>query len=182
MYVITFARVVQSSPRRGSRHPVRVPVPGRGRLHIAAHRIRSLPGLDLHWLSQPLPGYGGIGSGWVRQQVSDSDSSSEWQYVGEWYTSGSNTCVYSRPEGRNFSEAELAATEHHVITSNRRWREEEFLIPRHLTSGTQRLQVKIEYVPNHKELFPGHPYPHENLWSESRYWVYCYQLPTIQLE
>ncbi len=107
---------------------------------------------------------------------------SEWNYVGEWYTSGSNTCVFSKPRGRIFTDAELAPTEHNIITSNRRWREEEFLIPRHLTEGLKELDVKIEFIPNSRELFPGQKYPGESAWSESRYWVYCYQMPEVNFE
>jgi hypothetical protein len=103
-----------------------------------------------------------------------------WNAVGEWYTAGSNTCVYSRPTGRNFSEAELAPTEHNVITSNRRWREEEFLLPRHFTEGVEKLEVRLEFIPNNKELYPGFPFPAPTAWSESRYWVYCYKMPEIR--
>ena len=49
--------------------------------------------------------------------------------------------------------------------------QEEFLIPRHLTEGVKRLAIKIEYVPDDRELFPGHPFPTESAWSESRYCV-----------
>jgi len=111
---------------------------------------------------------------WVRPDKTDA----EWQYVGRWYTAGSNTCVYSYPR----SEGELGKTQHTIITSNRRWREEEFLIPRHLTEGVTRLQIKIEHVPDNRELFPGRPFPAESLWSESRYWVYCYKMPKVTLE
>jgi hypothetical protein len=85
--------------------------------------------------------------------------------------------VYSRPPGDNFSEAELAPTEHNIITSNRRWREEEFLIPQHMTEGIERLSVRIQHVPDDRPLYPGFPFPAKNAWSESRYWAYCYQLP-----
>jgi hypothetical protein len=109
--------------------------------------------------------------------VKPAGASTPWQYVGVWYTAGSNTCVHSRPAGENFSSAELAPTEHNVITSNRRWREEEFLIPRHLTEGVEQLRIRIEHVPDNRPLYPGHPFPVENAWSESRYWSYCYRLP-----
>jgi hypothetical protein len=101
----------------------------------------------------------------------------EWNYAGEWYTAGSNTSVYSRPRGESFTEAELAPTEHHIITSNRRWREEEFIIGRDLSEGIQKLDIKIEHIPNTKELFPGTAFPEESKWSESRYWTYSYVLP-----
>ena len=112
---------------------------------------------------------------WVRPDKPEA----EWQYAGQWYTAGSNTCVYSNPYVKEVYE--LAATEHHVITSNRRWREEEFLIGRQLTEGVKRLEVKIEFIPNTKELFPGQPFPAESAWSESRYWVYCYKMPKVTL-
>ncbi len=109
--------------------------------------------------------------------VKPADSDSSWELVGEWYTAGSNTCVHSRPPGDNFSAAELAPTEHNVVTSNRRWREEEFLIPHHLTDGVKQLRVRIEHVPDSRPLYPGHPFPVKNAWSEARYWAYCYRLP-----
>lgn len=100
-----------------------------------------------------------------------------WQFVGQWYTAGSNTCVYSYPR----KEGELGKTQQIVITSNRRWREEEFLVPRHLTEGVGRLEIKIDFIPSDKQLFPGHPFPAESAWSESRYWAYCYKLPEVKL-
>ncbi len=111
---------------------------------------------------------------WVREDRAAAD----WQYVGEWYTAGSNTCVYSYPQ----EAGELGATEHNVITSNRRWREEEFLIPGHLTKAMERLQVRIEFVPDTRELFPGHPFPKDSAWSEAQYWAYCYKMPVVRLE
>ena len=107
--------------------------------------------------------------------VKSDKPDAEWTFVGFWYTAGSNTCVYSYPK----SEGELGKTEHHIVTSNRQWREEEFLIPRHLTEGVEKLAVKIEFVPNDKELFPGQAFPVETAWSESRYWVYCYKMPIL---
>ena len=53
----------------------------------------------------------------------------EWQPAGVWYLAGSNTCVYSNPKD------ELGATQHVVQTSNRRFRDDEFLVPRALTQG-----------------------------------------------
>jgi hypothetical protein len=109
--------------------------------------------------------------------VRPAGSETPWEQVGVWYAAGSNTCVHSRPPGANFSEAELAPTEHNVVTSNRRWREEEFLIPRRLTRGHARLAIRIEHVADERPLFPGHPYPMKSAWSEGRYWAYCYRLP-----
>jgi hypothetical protein len=109
--------------------------------------------------------------------VRPANSGKQWAYAGTWYAAGSNTCVHSRPQGANFSEAELAPTEHNVVVSNRRWREEEFLIAHKLTEGIEHLEIRIEHVPVNRELFPGQAFPVENAWSESRYWVFCYQLP-----
>jgi hypothetical protein len=111
--------------------------------------------------------------------VRPAGSEAPWREVGEWYTAGSNTCVHSRPPGDNFSKAELAPTEHNVVTSNRRWREEEFLIPRQATHGVERLEIRVEPIAEDRPLFPGHPFPVKNAWSESRYWAYCYRLPEL---
>ena len=113
--------------------------------------------------------------------VKDAESTI-WQYAGIWYTAGSNTCVYSRPSGKNFSVAELAPTEHNVITSNRRWREEEFIIAKRLTQGRDHLDIKIVFVPNEKDLYPGYPFPAPTKWSASRYWVYSYVMPYLHKE
>ena len=112
---------------------------------------------------------------------SAADPNAAWQYAGDWYTAGSNTCVYSNPRPKEIPDLhhELAPTQHNVITSNRRWREEEFLIARQLTAGIEQLEIKIEHVPSNRELFPGQAYPVESAWSESRYWVFCYQMPTV---
>lgn len=109
---------------------------------------------------------------WVR-----GDSDQPWQEAGHWYTAGSNTCVFSYPQ----RAGELGASEHRVVTSNRRWREEEFLVSPRLTAGRERLQVRLQFVPNAKELFPGHRFPIESAWSESRYWVYSYKMPHVML-
>jgi len=107
--------------------------------------------------------------------VRPANSDKPWQYAGTWYTSGSNTCVYSNPA------PELGKTQHKIVTSNRRWREEEFLISPSLTKGVKKLAVKIQWVPDNKELFPGKPFPKESAWTESRYWVYCYKMPKVTL-
>jgi len=116
----------------------------------------------------------------AKVSVRPDGTEGEWQYVGLWYTAGSNTCVYSYPR----SGGELGKTEHTIITSNRRWREEEFLIPRRLTQGVKRLEIRIEHVPDTRELFPGSGstagFPAESAWSESRYWAYCYKMPKVE--
>jgi len=89
--------------------------------------------------------------------------------------------VYSRPKGASISEREFAPTEYHIITGNRRWREEEFLIARSLTEGHAELQIKIEFIEDNRELFPGQPFRQEPAWSEARYWVYCCRMPEVRL-
>ncbi|MEP0843927.1 MAG: DUF2961 domain-containing protein [Phycisphaerae bacterium] len=102
--------------------------------------------------------------------VADDRPGGPWHEVGLWYTAGSNTCVYSDPKG------ELGATLHNVQTSNRRWRESEFLLPRELTEGRSSIRVRVAFQPRNIPLFPGHPLA-EQAWSEYRYWAYCYVMP-----
>ena len=110
--------------------------------------------------------------------VRDDDRDTEWQYAGDWYTAGSNTCVYSYPKAKG----ELGAAQHKIVTGNRRWREEEFLIGRDLTAGIRILNVKLEFVPNTKDLYPDRPFGGESAWSEARYWAYCYTMPKLELK
>ncbi len=112
-----------------------------------------------------------------RAEVFVADASSDaaqpardWKPAGVWYTAGSNTCVYSNPK------TELGATEHVVQTSNRRFRDDEFLVPRDLTAGRTAIRVRIQFTPVKLPLFPGRPLP-ELAWSEIRYWAYCFVLP-----
>jgi len=96
----------------------------------------------------------------------------EWKHAGVWYLAGSNTCVYSNPPRGD----ELGATKHIVQTSNRRFRDDEFLVARKFTQGRSAVRVKIKFTPVKRPLFPGHPLP-ELAWSELRYDVYCYVMP-----
>jgi hypothetical protein len=93
-----------------------------------------------------------------------------WEKAGIWYLAGSNTCVYSNPR------EELGATQHRVQTSNRRFRDDEFLIPRDLTQGRSVIRVRIEFTPVDRPLFPGRPLP-DLAWSEFRYSAYCFVMP-----
>jgi hypothetical protein len=90
--------------------------------------------------------------------------------AGIWYLAGSNTCVYSNPQ------AELGETQHIVQTSNRRFRDDEFLIPRDLTEGRRAIRIRIQFTPVNRPLFPGYPVP-ELAWSEIRYTSYSFVLP-----
>ncbi|RPE09209.1 DUF2961 domain-containing protein [Chitinophaga lutea] len=98
----------------------------------------------------------------------------KWQKAGTWYLAGANTYVISRPPG------ELAPRQYKVETSNRRFRDDEFLIPASLTKGRDAIRVKIQFVPDTQELYPGHPFPRKSVWSELKYDVYSYILPTLK--
>src|SRR5213076_1180746 len=87
---------------------------------------------------------------------------SAWKLAGVWYLAGANTCVYSNPK------EETGATQHVVQTSNRRFRDDEFLIPRDLTRGRSAIRVRVKFTPVKIPLFPGQPLP-ELAWSEIRY-------------
>ncbi|MEO8026664.1 MAG: DUF2961 domain-containing protein [Bryobacteraceae bacterium] len=108
--------------------------------------------------------------------VSDAKSKKpDWKSAGVWYLAGSNTCVYSFPPNRN----ELGATEHVAQTSNRRFREDEFLIPRDLTRGRSAIRVRVQFTPVVIPLYPGAPAA-ELAWSEMRYWAYSIVMPQFR--
>jgi hypothetical protein len=106
-----------------------------------------------------------------RAEVFVQDAAGKWQPAGIWYTAGSNTCVYSNPK------EELGATQHIVQTSNRRFRDDEFLIGRDLTRGREKIRVRINFTPVNRPLFPGTPFPEQPKWSEIRYTAYSYVMP-----
>jgi hypothetical protein len=106
-----------------------------------------------------------------RAEVYVADNSrSGWRLAGIWYLAGSNTCVYSNPA------EELGPTEHNVETSNRRFRDDEFLISRELTQGRHAIWVKIKFTPVNRPLFPGYPLAQQG-WSEIKYTVYSFITP-----
>lgn len=96
--------------------------------------------------------------------------SADWKPAGVWYLAGGNTCVYSNPRG------ELGATEHIVETSNRRFRDDEFLLPLDLTRGRSRIRVRVRFLPVTTPLYPGHPLP-ELAWTEMSYEADCFVMP-----
>ncbi len=91
--------------------------------------------------------------------------------AGVWYTAGSSTCVYSNPPGELDPPANL------IETSNRRFREEEFLIPPRLTRGRSSIRVHFQLASRGLAVVPGGAVP-EQAWSEYRYWAYSYVVPT----
>lgn len=99
-----------------------------------------------------------------------------WKLAGTWYLAGSNTCVYSDPRGETDQRL------YKVETSDRRLRDDEFLLPASLTQGHSAVRIKITSVPSTQELFPGMPFPKESAWSELRYVVYSYVLPKFSVK
>jgi hypothetical protein len=100
----------------------------------------------------------------------------EWEYVGIWYTPGSNTYVHSPPDG------ELGERKYEIKTSNRLFRDEEFLIPARLTQNRSAIRVKVKHVPENRNLYPGYPYPKKSAWTELRYEVFSYIMPRFSLD
>jgi hypothetical protein len=103
--------------------------------------------------------------------VAGPEPGSTFEYAGVWYTAGSNTCVFSDPPG------ELDAPSHMLETSNRQFREDEFLVPPRLTRGRSSIRVRIQFAPRPKPFVPGGTVPPQ-AWSEYRYWAYSYVVPT----
>jgi hypothetical protein len=103
--------------------------------------------------------------------VSDSVSGGEWKSAGIWYLAGSNTCVYSNPRG------ELDQRVYNVQTSNRRFRDDEFMLPASLTAGRASIKIKLKHIPDETLLYPDYRFPRESAWSELRYQVYSYITP-----
>jgi len=97
----------------------------------------------------------------------------KWEHAGTWYLAGANVCVYSNPK------EETGPAQHIVKTSNRRFRDDEFLVPRAMTQGRDSIRVRVTFVPVDLPLFPGHPWP-ELAWSEMRYDAYCFVMPEWQ--
>jgi len=102
--------------------------------------------------------------------VASVDKGEDWESAGVWYLAGANTCVYSNPK------EELGPTQHIVQTSNRRFRDDEFLVPRNLTEGRSAIHLRIRFMPVLTPLYPGYPVA-ELAWSEIRYDAYCFVLP-----
>jgi hypothetical protein len=100
---------------------------------------------------------------------------SKWRKAGTWYLAGANSCMVSKPDN------ELGKRRYEIQTSNRRFRDDEFLVPAALTKGQKAIRVRIKYIPDQQELYPGHPFPEKNCWSELRYAVYSYVLPGFNI-
>lgn len=103
------------------------------------------------------------------------DQGNQWKKAGIWYLAGSNTYIFSFPQWE-FGKRLLWTK-----TSNRRFRDDEFLIPASLTKGKKAVKVRIKFIPNDQELFPGFPFPKKSAWSELRYEVYSLVIPRFSL-
>ncbi|MCB9783686.1 MAG: DUF2961 domain-containing protein [Candidatus Omnitrophica bacterium] len=113
-----------------------------------------------------------------RAMVHVESENGEWVEAGVWYLAGSNTCYHSYPKGEGGGE--LAPSSPVVQTSNRRFRDDEFLVPRHLTKGRDSVRFRIEFTPVERPLLPGGEIP-ELAWSEFNYKCYCLILPTFEV-
>lgn len=94
----------------------------------------------------------------------------DFQPAGIWYLAGSNTCYFSYPGD------EMGASNPVVQTSNRRFRDDEFLIPRDLTEGRSALRIRVKFTPVERPLLPGMEIP-DLAWSEIRYDAYSIVMP-----
>ncbi len=122
----------------------------------------------------------------ARVLVADPPASPEgkpnWRPAGIWYTAGSNTAVWSHPnglpKGQYQGHQELAPFAEVLETSNRRWRDDEFMLPRALTEGRDKVLVRIEPIELRLPLVPGRP-ADDNPWTEFRYWAYSFVMPGL---
>lgn len=111
-----------------------------------------------------------------------------WEDAGVWYLAGSNTYYRSWPlvEGADGIMAllspagELGAARPVVITSNRRLRDDEFLLPVHLTRGKDQIRVRVEFAPRNPPLLPRRP-AQATAWTELTYKAYSYVMPRVEL-
>lgn len=108
-----------------------------------------------------------------RAIVKVANDDGRWHHAGVWYLAGSNTCYFSSPRG---PRRELGKSNPQVQTSNRRFREDEFMIPKDLTAGRDRIRVRIEFEPANIPLLPDSDLP-EQAWSEMRYKAYSFVFP-----
>lgn len=111
---------------------------------------------------------------YICEQESNQDD--KWTKAGIWYLAGSNTCLFSNPAG------ELDKRTFKIQTSDRRFRDDEFLIPATLTRGKDSLKIRIKFIPDNQELLPGISFPVQNGWSELKYIVYSYIIPGFPID
>jgi len=91
--------------------------------------------------------------------VADAAPGAPFVSAGTWYLAGSNTCAFVD------APTETGQVPPTIETSDRRWRDDEILIPRSLTQGRRRVRIRV--VPAQGQV-----------WSEFRYTAYSYVMPT----
>jgi D-arabinan exo alpha-(1,3)/(1,5)-arabinofuranosidase (non-reducing end) len=99
-----------------------------------------------------------------------------WESAGIWFLAGSNTVYHSFP----LFDGELGASDPRIITSNRRFRDDEFLLPVRLTRGRSQIRLKIEFAPRNPPLLPRRA-PEPTAWTEFAYYAYCVVMPRVVL-
>jgi hypothetical protein len=102
--------------------------------------------------------------------VSDDVDGATFEHVGSWFLAGSNTCVFAQ------TPKETSTATNVPQTSNRRFREDEFLLPRRVTSGRSSIRVQVVYTPTALPLTPTTELA-AGAWSELRYTMYSYVKP-----
>jgi hypothetical protein len=104
--------------------------------------------------------------------ISDADGPPSFERAGMWYLAGSNRCLHSNPGG------ELAPAEPILQISNRRFRDDEFMLPAALTRGRSHLRVRIVPMGHGRPPLADAPdEPFRGAWSELRYEAYVWRLP-----
>jgi D-arabinan exo alpha-(1,3)/(1,5)-arabinofuranosidase (non-reducing end) len=99
-----------------------------------------------------------------------------WIDAGYWYTAGSSTVYHSFP----VFDGELGASRPRVITSNRRFRDDEFLLGAPLTRGRSEIRLRLEHAPRNPPLLPDRP-ADPTAWTELAYRAYCFVMPRLEL-
>ncbi len=94
--------------------------------------------------------------------------------AGTWYLAGSNTCAFVD------APTETGVATPVVETSNRQWRDDEFILPAALTSGRDHVRVRIVFTPRSPvaPVAPGIAVG-PRAWSEYRYTAYSYVIPEL---
>ncbi len=107
---------------------------------------------------------------WVAD--ADAEGAPRFERAGLWYLAGANRYLFSNPPG------ETSAATPVVETSNRRFRDDEMLLPRVLTAGRRRLRLRIVPLPLGKPLRPGDAATADaGAWTAFRYDAYVWKLP-----
>jgi hypothetical protein len=106
--------------------------------------------------------------------VADGEASEPtWEQAGIWYLAGSTTFYHSFPKDEMDPPLPV------IHTSNRRFREDEFLLPLRLTQGRRMLRVRVTFEQVNRPLLPA-LLPPQSAWSESRYAAYCWVEPDFK--